>query len=205
MEKIDFKKQYKELYGAKTKPVIVNVPVLNFAMVEGEGDPNTAPAYPQAIEALYAISYTIKFMLKKTGEFPDYSVPPLEGLWWMGGEDMFDFEAKHNWKWTAMIMQPEFVTRKVFNDGLKIAKEKKELPALWGMRLEKWKEGKVAQVLHVGPYSAEQPTIAALHEFIKTSGYVLEGKHHEIYLSDPRKTASEKLKTIIRQAVGKVK
>ncbi len=203
MDKIDFKKQYKELYSAKEKPVIVDVPALNFAMVDGEGDPNTAPAFPQAIEALYAISYTIKFMLKKTGEFPDYSVPPFEGLWWMGGEDVFDFEAKHNWKWTAMIMQPEIVTRKIFNDGLKIAKEKKELPALWGMRLEKWKEGKAAQILHVGPYSAEQPTIAVLHEFIKASGYMLEGKHHEIYLSDPRKTAPEKLKTIIRQAVGK--
>jgi len=203
MDKLDFKQQYKCLYSAKEKPAMVDVPVLNFVMVDGEGDPNTAPAFPQAIEALYAISYTIKFMLKKTGEFPDYAVPPLEGLWWMGGEDVFDFEDRHNWKWTAMIMQPEFVTKKIFNDGLKIAKEKKELPALGSMRLEKWKEGPAAQVLHVGPYSAEQTTIATLHEFIKATGYVPQGKHHEIYLGDPRKTAPEKLKTIIRQAVVK--
>jgi hypothetical protein len=203
MDKIDFKKQFKELYGAKAKPAIVDVPMLNFAMVDGEGDPNTAPAFPQAVEALYAISYTIKFMLKKAGEFPDWTVPPLEGLWWVGGEDAFDFSVKDNWKWTLMIMQPKFVTRKIFNDGLELAKKKKELPALWNMRLEKWKEGKGAQILHVGPYSAEQPTIAALHTFIQAEGFVPSGKHHEIYLGDPRKTAPEKLKTILRQGVGK--
>ncbi len=203
MNKIDLKKQYKELYSATEKPVMVDVPMLSFAMVDGEGDPNVAPAYQQAIEGLYVLSYTIKFMLKKTGEYPDYIVPPLEGLWWMGEADLFDFEERHRWKWMVMIMQPEFVTSRMFNEALKIAKEKKELPALWSMRLEKWKEGKAAQILHVGPYSAEQPTIATLHGFINSQGYVMEGRHHEIYLSDPRKTVPAKLKTIIRQPVGK--
>jgi hypothetical protein len=203
MDKIDFKKQFKDLYAAKPKPSLVEIPSLCFAMVDGEGDPNRVPAFTQAVEALYAISYTLKFMLKKTGGYPDWTVAPLEGLWWVEAEDAFDFSEKDNWQWTLMIMQPDCVTKSVFNQGLKAAKEKKELPALWNMRLEKWKEGKAAQILHVGPYSAEQPTIAALHDFIRTSGFVLSGKHHEIYLGDPRKTAPEKLKTIIRQPVGK--
>lgn len=203
MDKLDFKKQFKELYGAKVKPAIIDVPAMNFAMVDGEGDPNSAPAFHQAIEALYAISYTLKFELKKSGEYPDWTVAPLEGLWWVGGEDAFDFNIRDNWKWTMMIMQPEFVTKAIFREALEEAKKKKELPALWNMNLEKWKEGKAAQILHVGPYSAEQPTITTLHEFIIGQGYLKTGKHHEIYLGDPRKTAPEKLKTILRQPVGK--
>ena len=203
MQKVDLKKELKNLYNPSLKEVsLVDVPEMNFVMLDGSGDPNTAREYQDAIEALYAISYALKFAIKKN-QGVDYGVMPLEGLWW--ADDMSLFTAsKDNWKWTAMIMQPEYVTRTLFESALEQVKKKKSLPALSRARLQSFQEGQSAQIMYTGPFSDEGPTIARIHEFIKARGDTFDGlkqKHHEIYLSDPRKAAPEKLKTVIRQAV----
>ncbi|MEW5814677.1 MAG: GyrI-like domain-containing protein [Spirochaetota bacterium] len=202
MEKIDFKKELKELYNAAAKkPSLVKVPKMNFLMIDGMGDPNTAQSYQEAVNALYAVAYSLKFRLKK-GENPvDYGVPPLEGLWWVEDMREFDMNRKDNWKWSMMIMQPSMITETLVQTAIDEVSAKKELPALPWLRFAAYDEGLAAQVLHIGPYSAEGPTIQMLHDFIRREGYLLKGKHHEIYLGDPRKTAPEKLKTIIRQPV----
>jgi hypothetical protein len=189
------------LYKAKAgKPSTVDVPDMVFVMIDGKGDPNTSQAYADAIQALYSISYTLKFTLKKeTGQ--QYVVSPLEGLWW--AKNMTDFDQrKGEWTWTAMIAQPDEVTSERFDRAVEDVGSKKELPALSLARLERFHEGTCAQVLHVGPFSAEGPTIAALHAFIREQGGSFDGrhqKHHEIYLSDHRRSAPERWKTIIRQ------
>jgi hypothetical protein len=205
MKKIDFKKELKLLYSASAKePSIVDVPEMSFLMIDGEGDPNTAKAYSDAIEALYAVAYTLKFMIKKGQTAIDYGVMPLEGLWWTDDMSRFSTDNKDIWKWTAMIMQPEFVTEELFQEASREVKKKKDPPALPKMRLEDFHEGLSAQIMHIGPYSAEGPTIEKLHKFIGEQHYKFEGttqKHHEIYLGDPRRSAPEKLKTIIRQPI----
>ncbi|MDR0846137.1 MAG: GyrI-like domain-containing protein [Lactobacillales bacterium] len=198
--KIDFKKD--ALYKAKVAPAIVDVPCAPFIMVDGVGDPNTSAEYQHAIELLYALSYAIKMSPKKDyvpeGYF-DYVVAPLEGLWWDTDGSKSDF------KWTAMIRQPEFVTYEVFEYGLSVAKAKKPDLDISLARFVEFEEGLCAQVLHVGSYDDEPATIAALDSFISEQGYALDitetRRHHEIYLSDPRKTAPEKLKTIIRHPI----
>ena len=201
MDKIDFKREFKKLYSASAKePMIVDVPLMNFLMIDGAGDPNTAQEFQDAVEALYSVSYTLKFMVKKGDTAINYAVMPLEGLWW--ADDMSDFAAnKDKWKWTLMIMQPEYVTKKLVDAALEQVEKKKNPPALPKIRFENLAEGLAAQVMHIGPYSAEGPTVEKLHNFVQEKGYVLRGKHHEIYLSDPRRSAPEKLKTIIRQPV----
>ncbi len=205
MSKIDFKKELKHLYQPSAKEfVVVDVPPMNFLMIDGHGDPNTAQEYQDAVEALYAVSYRLKFMSKKElGK--DYVVPPLEGLWW--AEDMETFTTardKGAWDWTMMIMQPEWITQEMVEEAVKQV-EKKGLPALSKLRLETYHEGLTVQILHIGSYDDEGPTIARLHsEFIPENGYQEAGKHHEIYLSDPRKVAPEKLKTVLRQPVRKI-
>lgn len=201
MEKFDVKKALKTLY---TGPVgdfaVVGVPPLAYFMVDGQGDPNTAPAYREAVEALYAASYTLKFMSKALGE--DYVVPPLEGLWW--SDDMDDFAArrKDRWSWTLMILLPDFVAPALAERAIAAAQQKKSLPALARLRREVLSEGRCVQTLHIGPYDAEGPILARLHnEFLPDNGLIETGKHHEIYLSDPRKVAPEKWKTILRQPV----
>lgn len=199
MQKIDLKRQFKQLYQAPARePVQVEVPPMNYLMIDGEGDPNTSREYAEAVEALFTLSYTIKFMLKKSQKAIDYSVMPLEGLWWADDMDVFTRAEKDKYKWTAMIMQPPFVTREIVNDAIAEAKKKKKLPALSRVRFDKLAEGTCAQILHVGPFSDEGPTIAKLHAFIDAHGQ-RAGKHHEIYLSDIRKAAPEKWKTVIRQ------
>ncbi len=200
--KVDFKREYKELYKAGRDPSFVDVPELAFLMVDGHGDPNTAAEYRQAVEALYTVSYSLKFAIKRAGDGFDYGVMPLEGLWW--APDMSDFtsQKKSDWDWTAMIMQPDEVTQDRLEDALASATAKKSLPAAAKLRLERFREGPAAQVMHIGPYSAEGPTIERLHEFIAESGRTLRGKHHEIYLGDPRRSAPEKLKTVVRQPVS---
>ncbi len=200
MDKLDFRREHKELYAPPREPVIVSVPELSFLMIDGHGDPNTAPEYARAIEALYSISYTVKFALKSE-RGPDYAVMPLEGLWWADDPSTFASGDKSAWHWTAMIAQPDVIDGDLLAAAVERACEKKELPAAAQARLEHFREGDAAQVLHVGPYSEEGPTIARLHEFIAGSGYEPHGKHHEIYLSDPRRAAAEKLKTVIRQPV----
>jgi hypothetical protein len=198
MTKIDLKKELKHLYQPSAKEVaLVDVPGMNFLMIDGEGDPNTSPSYQEAVEALFSVAYAIKFKVRNTLAI-DYGVPPLEGLWW--AEDMAAFSAsdKSGWKWTMMIMQPEFVSTALVCDTIAEVKKKKGLPALAQLRFEPFAEGKCAQILHIGPFSAEGPTVARVHAFIDTLGKRF-GKHHEIYLSDIRKADPAKWKTIIRQ------
>lgn len=199
MEKIDFKKELKHLYRPSAKKIeIIDVPEMNFLMVDGKGDPNTAKEYVDAIEALYSISYTLKFMIKK-GLNVDYGVLPLEGLWWADDMTSFDSGNKKDWKWTALIMQPEYVTAQKLKEAIETVEKKKDLPALSKMRFSSFNEGLSAQTMYIGPYADEGPTINKIHNFIKEKGHELRGKHHEIYLSDPRRSKPEKLKTIIRQ------
>ena len=200
MEKIDFKKTLKHLYLPSAKKIeIVDVPEMQFLMIDGKGNPNTAQEYMHALEALYGLAFTLKFMLKKHGGTPDYSMPPLEGLWWAEDMSVFVQERKEEWIWTMMIMQPDFVTKEMVEEAAEELQKKKDPAALPKIRLESYHEGVSAQTMHIGPYSAEAPTIRRLHDFIEESGYRRRGKHHEVYLSDPRRAAPEKMKTVIRQ------
>lgn len=200
MQKIDYKKELKPLYNSPTGKVVeVVVPQLQFLMVDGEGDPNTAPAYAEAVEALYTLSYTLKFMVKKGAAAIDYGVMPLEGLWWADDMSAFTVERKGDWKWTMMIMQPNLVTAEMVEQATVEAQKKKSLAALPLVRFETFEEGLCAQIMHLGPFSEEGPTIEKLHHYIESSGHALSGKHHEIYLSDIRKADPAKWKTIIRQ------
>lgn len=202
MAPIDIRKDLKSLYSPSHKEFsIVEAPPLNFLMIDGHGDPNHAPQYQQAVEALYALAYPIKFALKKQGY--DYVVPPLEGLWWMENMAEFSLERKADWDWTMMIMQPEPVTAPLVGRVRSEVMAKKNMEALARVRLEEYAEGLAVQILYYGAYADEGPTIARLHAFAREQGYVLRGKHHEIYLGDPRRTAPEKLKTIIRQPVAR--
>ena len=201
MEKIDFKKLFKELYSPPSKtPVVVDVPKMSFLMIDGKGDPNTSVEYRSAIETLYALSYTLKFMLKQAGVV-DYTVGPLEGLWWTDETGAISLGNKESFQWTAMMMQPKQVTKAWLDKSITAAKKKRDLPALANLRFESYDEGRSVQIMHIGPYAAEGPTIVRLHEFAKEKGYSLRGKHHEIYVGDPRRTAPEKLRTVIRQPV----
>lgn len=202
MNKTDYKKELKQFYAAKTdKPVIVQVPKVNFIMIDGKGDPNTSQEYIDAIQTLYPVAYTIKFTSKlKYGE--DFGVMPLEGLWWT--ESMANFSAtdKSNWLWTAMIMQPDVITEDIYNQAVQQVREKQAPKSLDKLRFASYDEGRAAQVMYVGPYANEGPTIQELHEFIQAQGGTLDDSnkhHHEIYLGDPRRTTPAKLKTIIRQ------
>jgi len=200
MTKRDLKKELKHLYSPGSQDITVaDVPPMNFLMIDGEGDPNTSQQYRDAIQSLYAWSYTFKFMIKKGKGGVDYGVMPLEGLWWGDDMNVFAEGKKDRWKWTAMIMQPEYVTRALFEKAYVELQKKKNVPALDGVRLESFCEGRSAQIMYLGPYAAEGPTIQRIHAFIKKQGGRLTGKHHEIYLGDPRRTAPEKLKTVIRQ------
>jgi len=193
MEKIDFKKELKHLYNPSAKEVsIVDVPAMNFLLVNGEGAP-TSPQYSEAIEHLFSVSYRLKFMVKKSIGI-DFSVMPLEGLWWVDAMTSFSSDRKDEWKWTAMIMQPKYVTADDFRLAGEQVKKKKNLPALPKVRFENFMEGSAAQIMYVGPFSAEGPTIAKIHAYIQNSGHALSGKHHEIYLNNPATTAPEKLK-----------
>ena len=198
MDKIDLKKELKNLYNSSAKEVtVVDVPAMNFLLVEGEGAP-TSPQYGEAIEALFGVAYTLKFMVKK-GKGVDYAVMPLEGLWWVEDMTKFSPERKDEWKWTAMIMQPKYVTAEDVKVAVEQVKKKKNPAALPKVKFESFKEGPAAQIMYVGPFSAEGPTIAKMHAHIQNTGHVLSGKHHEIYLNNPATTAPEKLKTILRQ------
>ncbi|HEV7188424.1 MAG TPA: GyrI-like domain-containing protein [Blastococcus sp.] len=199
---IDLRRELSALYSARRAPSFVDVPELSFLMVDGHGDPNTDPAYADAIQALYSLAYTIRFALKRGPAAVDAPVMPLEGLWWAPDMAAFSAGDKSAWDWTMMIAVPVQVTEEVVSDARRAAAGKRPLAAIDQVRLERFAEGRCAQVLHVGPYSAEGPTIAGLHAFITANGYALAGKHHEIYLGDPRRSAPEKLRTIVRQPVA---
>lgn len=202
MKKVDHKRVLKEFYKPSSKqPSEVDVPQMNFLMIDGRGDPNTAQEYQDAMEALYATSFTLKFKLKKA-KIADYTVMPLEGLWWVEGSEGFDIDSKEMWHWTSMIMQPQPISRSDVLEAIPEVKEKKDPVALRKLRFESYREGYSVQILHLGPWSEEKPTIDRLHSYAEERGFKLRGKHHEIYLSDPRRTAPEKLKTVIRQPVA---
>lgn len=205
--KLDYKKEYKDLYLPKSKPVIIDVPSIHFIMIDGWGDPNQKD-YQCAVEALYALSYTIK-MSKMGGSQPpgyfDYVVPPLEGLWWIS-EGRFDLQKRDNWLWTSMIRQPEFVTPEVFLWALEECRRKKSAVDTSKARFAVFQEGLCVQMMHLGPFASESETVAAMRAFMAGNNLTdetgSERKHHEIYLSDPRKTAPEKLKTVLRHPVA---
>ena len=206
-EKFDYKKEYKDLYLPKNKPAMIDVPVMNFIMIDGEGDPSNTE-YQLAVGALYALTFTIK-MSKMSGSQPqgyfEYVVPPLEGLWWISGGN-FDLEIRENWLWTSMIRQPEFVTGEVFEWACEECSRKKPELDLGKARIETFAEGLCVQMMHIGPYANEPESVALMRTFMSESNLVdetgSERKHHEIYLSDPRKTALEKLRTVLRHPVA---
>ena len=200
MEKIDLKKELKALYNPTAKEVtLIDVPKMNFLMIDGQGAPESEQ-FMQAMQAMYPIAYTIKFDKKKAGG-PDFTVMALEALWW--AEDMAVFMPetadRNKWQWTVMMLQPDFVTRKDFDAAVAATKKKKDNPALNHVQFESFAEGKSAQIMHIGPYAAEGPNIQRLHQKIAEIGGKLSGRHHEIYLSDPRRVTPDRMKTVIRQ------
>jgi len=202
MEKIDYKKELTHLYRPTTKKVeVVEVPKMNFLMIDGDGGPNH-PTFQNAIEVLFPLSYTLKFMIKKSDIGIDYGVLPLEGLWWADDMSSFIKDKKDDWKWTLMIMQPELVKKEMVVKAIEEVRKKKNPVALPLVRFESFSEREVAQIMHIGPFSEEGPTVEKVHTFIENSSKQLSGKHHEIYLSDIRRTAPARLKTIIRQPMS---
>ncbi len=200
--KVDFKKELAEFYAPKTGDfTLVTVPSMQYLMVDGHGDPNTAPMYVEAIEALYSVSYTLKFHSKKViGR--DYVVPPLEGLWWAEDLNAFRTRAKADWDWTMMVMVPEWLGADDVAAAIETVRTKKPQIHVERVRLERYDEGLCAQILHVGSYDDETPTLLRLHdEWLPQNGLRERLKHHEIYLGDPRKSDPSKLKTVIRQPV----
>ncbi|KJE21650.1 hypothetical protein FF36_03983 [Frankia torreyi] len=199
----DVKKERPRLYSSKrNKFEIVDVARANFLMVDGHGDPNTSPEYAEVVTALYTTSYAVRAVakdkLKRT-----HTVAPLEGLWSAKDLQVFHTQDKDRWDWTLMIFQPDWITLEIFDAALERVHEKKNLSAVKKVRFEEFLEGKCVQTLYVGPYDEEGPTISRMHdEFMPTEGLVLRGRHHEIYLSDARRTDPSRLRTIIRQPVG---
>jgi len=215
MKKLDFKKSSKELYAPKNVPSVITVPAMNFIMVDGHGNPNdTIGEYSQAVELLYAFSYAIKMGLKKRSEeegFYDYVVAPLEGLWWLDDKNDMDFTQKENYCWTSMIRQPEFVTVEIFEQAKAELIKKKPNLVVTKARLETMEEGLCVQCMHIGTYATEQDTIDKIEAFIRDSSLVNDfeselpsgqtRRHHELYLSDPRKANPVTMQTILRHPV----
>lgn len=203
MTKLDLKMELRNLYAPSTKEVsLVTIPEMNFLMIDGAGNPNTSTDFQEAMQALYGLSYTLKFHAKNELN-QDYVVMPLEGLWYSDAEE-FNSKNKESWQWTVMIVQPNFISADLVKQMIPEVQKKKGTPALEKIRFQAYHEGLSAQIMHIGPYSAEGPTMAKLHSFIKDQGYDLtkiNKKHHEIYLSSPR-TAPEKMKTILRQPLN---
>jgi hypothetical protein len=208
-EKLDLRKELKALYSASAKKVeVLDVPVFQFAMVDGQIEegkmPGTSPDFQEAMEALYGVSYTLKFICKLRKNDPvDYPVMVLEGLWWVPGRE-FSFESKDPWAYTVMILQPPVITLDLFAEALSQMRQKKgDRPGFGRLRLEAFQEGLSVQILHVGPYATEQVTVAKMDAFARENGYQMHGKHHEIYLGNPLRAQPEKLKTILRHPVMK--
>ncbi len=206
MKKLDLRKELKHLYRPSAKKVsVVEVPEMQFATIEGQIEkgrlPGDSPAFVRAVEALYGISYTLKFMSKKRAQDPiDYPVMALEGLWWVE-DGHFDIQVPGNWHWQALMMQPEHISGAMFSEALVELLSKKENPALARMRLERFNEGLCIQMMHVGPYAEEIRTIKKLEAFAQAQGYVMHGRHHEIYIGDPTRAKPENLKTVLRNPV----
>jgi len=199
---IDLKKVYKEHYSGKPGVMsAVEIPARPYLMIDGSGDPNTSEEYRQAVSTLYPLAYGLRAEIKKASG-DGYTVLPLEGLWWVPDMRDFSVDDKSNWLWTAMICLPEVFDLERSAEIIAQVAVDKKLEFGGRARVAEFEEGLAAQVMYLGPYADEGPTIAALHDFIAEQGKALVGKHHEIYLSDPRKTDPAKLKTIIRQPMG---
>lgn len=205
----DYRKEYKDLYMPKDKPVLIEIPLMNFIMTDGSGDPNNNPCFEQAVELLYGLSFTIKMSKMKENRpegYFEYVVPPLEGLWWVD-DGKFSLEKRDNWRWTLMIRQPEFVNENVFKWACGELSKKKPGLATEKARFEAFDEGLSVQAMHIGPYSTEPGTIRKIDDFVISEGLRDKlgsgGKHHEIYLSDPRKSNPENMKTVLRHPVEK--
>ena len=205
MSKTDFKKTHKDWYQPSARAVsLVTLPKMNFLQVDGEGHPGKSEQFQAAVEALYKTAYTLKFLFKtrpKPEGWFDYVVPPLEGLWWMKDNRAFDPGHPEDWRWTVMIMLPDYFTPDLVETVIRQLREENDLPALSRLRLEAFEEGKSVQIMHIGPYDQEGPAIARMHAFAAENGLEVHGKHHEVYLSAPGRTAPEKLKTVIRHPV----
>lgn len=203
--KLDYKKDFKELYLPSGNPSLIDVPAMRFIMVDGQGDPS-GEEYQQAVSLLYSLTYTIKMKGKNLKGYFEYVIPPLEGLWWVKG-DSFDLQKRNRWLWTSMIRQYDFVTPDVFAWAVEIARQKNPDLDYSRARMETFTEGLCLQILHTGPYADEPATLEKLHSFARENNLrVMTGntrKHHEIYLLNPLKTAPEKLKTVLRIPVGK--
>lgn len=206
MQTLDLKKQYKQLYAPSAKaPELVQVPQLQFIMVDGQIEPGRrpgdSPRFQAATSALYGVSYALKFMSKQRTENPiDYGVMALEALWWIEDGD-FDFDKPDNWHFTAMIMQPDHITAAMVDDAVAKVRKKDAAPILDEMRFAPFEEGLCVQMMHIGPYATEPATIAQMERFAVEQGYRFRLLHHEIYLGNPRRTAPEKLKTVLRHPV----
>jgi hypothetical protein len=198
---VDFKKEYKAFYSPKPgRPELREIPPMQFLMVDGRGAPGSDD-YQDAVQALYSVVYGIRFGRKKAG-LDTFTIGPLEGLWWIEkGEDLSVGEPD-DWVWTAMIWVPDFVTADEVAEEVAKAQAKKPNPALAGLRLDLLNEGLVVQIMHVGPYADEQPNIDKMHAMAAEQGLIQSGKHHEIYLGDPRRRAPEELRTIVRHPVA---
>lgn len=214
MNKIDFKKLYKDLYAPGTEPSLIDVPAMKFLMVEGKGNPNTPGGeYQQAVELLYALTYTIKMAYKRSKQpgITDYVVPPLEGLWWLEDQNDFDFTKKDQYCWISMIRQPDFLSEDMFEAALKEVAKKKPTLDVGKARLELFREGLCVQCMHIGSFDEESATVAKIDAYVEEIGkknaigtLSPEGKqrlHHEIYVSNPLKCNPSKRKTILRHPV----
>ncbi len=199
MSKIDLKRELKRFYTAKRKPEIVEVPAGKFLAITGRGAPG-GEAYQRALRALYSTVYALKSMAKKRGQ--DFVVMPLEGLWWWD-KPTAEPPPREEWNWKMMVRVPDFITGEMVEAAKRETLRRKGIEEIEGVSLELFDEGLSAQVLHIGPYSEEASTIRRLHSFIAEKGYEIKGHHHEIYLSDPRRTPPERLKTILRQPIKK--
>lgn len=202
MTRYDVKRELKQCYAPRnTDWALVDVPAQRFIAVDGSGDPNTSADYARAVEALYSVAYTIKFTSKNVlGR--DFVVGPLEGLWWADRPEVFVARVKDAWHWRMLISQPDWITGDLVEEAKRAALAKKGLPAINEVRHETLEEGTSAQVLHIGPYDDEGPVLARLHdEYLAANGLRMSGHHHEIYLSDPRRTDAAKLRTVLRQPV----
>jgi hypothetical protein len=203
MPAYDVKRELKELYAPKnTTWALIDVPEQQFLAIDGRGNPNTADTYASAVEAVYAVAYTIKFASKRDGG-RDFVVAPLEGLWWSDNPANFTNRAKDTWQWTMLISQPDWITKDMVEDAKAAALTKKKLPAMANIRHHTLHEGLCAQALHIGSYDDEGPLIATLHdEYLPAQNLRESGLHHEVYLGDPRRTDPAKLKTVLRQPTG---
>lgn len=203
-EKADLKKELRHLYAPPAgRFVIVDVPAMQYLKVDGQGDPNTSPHYRRAVEWLYSVSYPVKFLSKRElGR--DYAVMPLEGLWWAEDMNTFINRQKDKWSWTMMILQPDWITAEMIDRAVSKATVRQGAPPD-SLRFEILDEGLCVQTMHIGSYDEEGPVLAKLHnEFLPENGLAATGHHHEIYIGDPRKTAPERLKTVLRQPVRRV-